>query len=147
MKDRFHIVCPHCRSLNRVPPGRLRDRPQCGHCHGPIFTGRPLALTRANFDLYATHSDIPLVVDFWASWCGPCHVMAPNFEEAAKLLEPHVRLGKVDSEEERGLAETFQIASIPTLILFLNGCEQARQSGVRETRDIVRWVRSWAEVS
>ena len=147
MNDALHIGCPHCRSLNRVPPARLNDRPNCGQCHGRLFVGRPLALTAADFDLHASRSDIPLVVDFWASWCGPCRVMAPSFEEAAKILEPEVRLGKINSEEEAVLAAQYRISSIPTLIVLRNGHELARQSGAMGTQDIVRWVRSYVRDS
>jgi thioredoxin 2 len=145
MKDRLHIVCPHCRTLNRVPALRLKDRPQCGQCHASLFTGQPLVLTAENFDLHLSRSDIPLVVDFWASWCGPCQVMAPAFEEAAKLLEPDIRLGKVNTEEERSLATRFGIVSIPTVVMFREGREIARQRGAMETQEIVRWVRSCAQ--
>lgn len=147
MKDRLHIVCPHCRALNRVPARRLNDMPQCGQCHAPVFTGQPLVLTAANFDLHVSHSDIPLVVDFWASWCGPCQMMAPAFREAAKLLEPDIRSGKVNTEEERSLATRFGIVSIPTVIVFREGREIARQRGAMETQEIVRWVRSYARDS
>jgi thioredoxin 2 len=142
MSDRLHLVCPHCRSLNRVPAARVADRPKCGQCHAPLFTGHPIALTSADFELHATRAEIPLVVDFWAPWCGPCRMMEPAYEQAAKLLEPHVRLAKVNTEEEQALAARFGITSIPTLMLFRDGREVARQPGAMGTQDIVRWVRS-----
>ncbi|ALA60331.1 thioredoxin TrxC [Nitrospira moscoviensis] len=142
MDRKLHLVCPHCRSVNRVPAARLSDRPNCGQCHQPLFTAHPIALTSSDFDLHATRSDIPLVVDFWASWCGPCQMMAPAYEQAAKLLEPAVRLAKVNTEEEQALAARFGISSIPTLTLFRGGREVARQPGAMGTPDIVRWVRA-----
>jgi thioredoxin 2 len=142
MKGTLHIVCPHCRSLNRVPESRLADRPNCGQCHAPLFTGRPIGLTEQDFDLHVSRADIPLVVDFWAPWCGPCRMMAPAYEEAAKSLEPHVRLAKVNTEQEHALAARFGIVSIPTLVVFRGGCESARQPGAMGLQDIVRWVRS-----
>ena len=147
MKQPVHVVCHHCHSLNRLPAARLADRPNCGQCHASLFTGRPLPLTVADFDLHASRSDIPLVVDFWASWCGPCQVMAPAYQQAAKFLEPDIRLGKVNADEEPRLASRFGISNIPTLIVFRGGGELARQSGVMETQDIVRGVRSHARDS
>ncbi len=125
-----------------MPAARVADRPKCGQCHAPLFTGHPIALTSADFELHATRAEIPLVVDFWAPWCGPCRMMAPAYEQAAKLLEPHVRLAKVNTEEEQALAARFGITSIPTLMLFRDGREVARQPGAMGTQDIVRWVRS-----
>ena len=142
MKEALHIVCAHCRSLNRVPASRLTERPNCGRCHSPLFSGHPIRLTAEDFDLHASRADIPLVVDFWAPWCGPCLMMAPAYEEAAKALEPHVRLAKVNTEEEQPLAARFGIRSIPTLIAFRGGRELARQPGALGTQDIVRWVRA-----
>lgn len=142
MTEAFHIVCPHCGSVNRVPSARLTEGPNCGQCHAPLFTGRPIALTAANFDRHASRADIPLVVDFWASWCGPCQMMAPAFEQAARILEPQVRLAKVNTEQEQTLAIRFGIASIPTLILFRAGQEVARQPGALGLQDIVRWIQS-----
>ncbi|MEP7152668.1 MAG: thioredoxin TrxC [Nitrospira sp.] len=142
MTEKLHIVCPHCRSVNRVPTVRLTERPNCGECHAPLFNGHPIGLTAADFDLHASRADIPLVVDFWASWCGPCQMMAPAYEQAAKVLEPHVRLAKVNTEEEQALAARFGIVSIPTLIVFRGGREVARQPGALGQQDIVRWVRS-----
>jgi len=142
MNEKILIVCPHCRSINRVPSVRLTERPNCGQCHAALFTGHPIALTTADFDLHATRADLPLVVDFWASWCGPCRMMAPAYEQAAKVLESQVRLAKVNTEEQQTLASRFGIASIPTLIVFKGGHEVARQPGALSQQDIVRWVRA-----
>ncbi len=125
-----------------MPEIRLADRPHCGHCHAALFPGYPISLTMKEFELHASRSDIPLVVDFWAPWCGPCRMMAPAFEEAAKTLEPHARLAKVNTEEEQTLAARFGIRSIPTLIVFRGGQEVARQPGALGLQDIVRWVRA-----
>jgi thioredoxin 2 len=142
MNDKLHIVCPHCQSVNRVPHARLADQPKCGQCHAALFTGHPIALTATDFDLHVSRADIPLVVDFWASWCGPCQMMAPAYEAAAKILEPQVRLAKVNTEEQQALAVRFGISSIPTLIVFRGGREVARQPGALGPKDIVRWVRA-----
>jgi len=142
MNEKILIVCPHCRSINRLPSVRLTERPNCGQCHVPLFTGHPIELTTADFDLHATRSDLPLVVDFWASWCGPCRMMAPAYEQAAKVLEPQVRLAKVNTEEQQAVAARFGIVSIPTLIVFKGGHEVARQPGALSSQDIVRWVRA-----
>ncbi|MCA1957607.1 MAG: thioredoxin TrxC [Nitrospira sp.] len=142
MTDPLHIVCPHCGGINRAPGSRLSEGPKCGLCHGPLFVGQPIALTKATFDTHVTRNDIPVVVDFWASWCGPCLIMAPAFEQAAKTLEPHVRLAKVNTEEEHELAARLGITGIPTLILFRQGREVTRRSGALGLPDIVRWVRA-----
>ncbi|MFI4895246.1 MAG: thioredoxin TrxC [Steroidobacterales bacterium] len=142
MSDALHLVCPHCDAINRIPVMRLEDRPKCGQCHEPLFAGRPLQLTDANFQKHVQRSDIPLLVDFWAPWCGPCQMMAPYFAEAAAMLEPGARLAKVDTEQQPALASQFLIRSIPTLVLLRGGRELARQTGVMRTADIVRWVRS-----
>ncbi len=119
----------------------MTDHPNCGQCHAPLFTGHPIALTQADFDRHVSRSGIPLVVDFWAAWCGPCKMMAPAYEKAAARLEPHVRLAKVNTEEEQALAAQFGIASIPTLVIFRGGREVARQPGAMGTQDIERWIR------
>lgn len=142
MSDMMRILCPRCHTINRVPAARLPDSPKCGQCHKPLFTGHPIALTASDFDVQVTRNDIPLVVDFWAPWCGPCRMMAPAFEQAAKALEPLARLGKVNTEDEPTLAARFGIASIPTMIIFCNGREVARQPGALGLQDIVRWVHS-----
>jgi thioredoxin 2 len=134
------IVCPRCDGLNRVPAARLGEGPRCGHCHAPLFEGRPLALPEARFRRHLRHSGIPLLVDFWASWCGPCHAMAPEFEAAARTLEPRMRLLKVSTEEAPALATEFGISSIPTLALFAGGQEVARQAGAMPTSRIVAWA-------
>ena len=142
MSDSRHIVCPHCHAVNRVPAERLAQAPKCGQCHQPLFSGHPVALTAATFGKHIQRSDIPVLVDFWAPWCGPCKMMAPQFEQAARLLEPRVRLAKVDTEAEQQLGAQFGIRSIPTLALFSGGREIARQPGAMGAQDIVRWVQA-----
>jgi thioredoxin 2 len=142
MSESLHLVCPHCQAINRLPAERLQQQPNCGQCHQPIFTGQPAELSGASFVKHIGRNDIPVVVDFWAPWCGPCKMMAPQFAQAAGLLEPQVRLAKVNTEAEQGVATQYGIRSIPTLVLFKGGREVARQAGAMGAQDIVRWVLS-----
>lgn len=139
--DTMIIICPSCSTVNRVPKDRLVAGGKCGRCGSVLFQKQFVTLTAANFDAHAAKSDIPLLVDFWASWCGPCQQMAPAFAAAASQLEPNVRLGKVDTEVEQGVAARYNIRSIPTLILFSKGREVARQSDAMLTAAIDAWVR------
>lgn len=142
MPEEKHIVCPHCNVTNRIPENRLDDGPKCGECKQALFAGQPINLTSASFSDHITNSDIPIVVDFWAPWCGPCKMMAPAFAEAAEQLEPDFRLAKVDTEAEQALGTQYGIRSIPTIAIFKNGKEIARQAGAMSAANIVQWVKS-----
>ena len=140
MTESTLIACPACNSLNRVPDERREDGPTCGKCGKPLFDGHPVALDEAGFHAHVERSTLPVLVDFWAPWCGACRMMAPQFEAAAERMEPFVRLAKVDTEAQQALGARFGIRSIPTLALFLEGKEIARQSGAMNAADILRWT-------
>lgn len=140
MTDSTIIVCPHCDTLNRVPTARLGGRPVCGKCKDPLFDGHPIALTDGNFDLHLNRGELPLVVDFWAQWCGPCKMMAPAYEQAAVRIEPRARMAKVDTEQNQMLAQRYGIRSIPTLAVFKNGRQVASQPGAMNLPQLVQWI-------
>ncbi len=140
MSDVIHVVCPHCHATNRLPAEKLNQSGKCGKCHKPLFTSEPITLTAQNFDKHIQKSDLPVVVDFWASWCGPCKMMAPVFAQAAAQLEPRFRLVKVSTETEQNLAAQYRIQSIPTLAIFHHGREMDRMAGALDLGSLIRWV-------
>lgn len=140
MSNSCQIVCGHCGRINRLPAGRAPEAARCGSCHQPMFTGHPIEVDEGGFDRHVAHSDIPLLIDVWAPWCGPCRAMAPMFERAARQLEPKVRLLKLNSDNAPTLSSRLGISGIPTLLLMRGGREVARQAGAMDARSIVAWT-------
>jgi thioredoxin 2 len=140
MSEPVHVVCPSCDTVNRLLPERAGEGAACGRCKAALFPGHPVELTGASFERQVGSSGVPVVVDFWAPWCGPCRSMAPAYEQAAKQLAPKVRLAKLDTEAEPGIAGRFGIRSIPTLVAFRGGREVARVSGALPLAQLVQWI-------
>ncbi|MFB0935366.1 MAG: thioredoxin TrxC [Propionivibrio sp.] len=142
MEDTIQLVCPHCVTINRVLPDRLQERPVCGRCKQLLLTEEPMELTTQNFDRHVNNSDLPILVDFWAPWCGPCRTMGPVIAEAARVLAPNVRVGKLNTEDESAIAARFAIRSIPTLAVFRRGTLVQQQAGAVPLPQLLAWVRA-----
>jgi thioredoxin 2 len=147
MSDNLHIVCPHCDAVNRLPAGRRDENPTCGQCRQALFAGKPLDLSAANFDRHIGRGDLPVVVDFWAPWCGPCRSMAPVFERVAAETEPAARFAKLNTDEAQDIGARYGIRSIPTLMVFRYGKEVARQAGAMDAATLRRWLGANAGIS
>ena len=142
MSQSRHLVCPHCEAVNRIPDDKLADKPRCGRCKEPLFTGNPVELSDQTFDKHLKRNDLPLVVDFWAPWCGPCKMMGPHFKSVTAQMEPHLRFAKLNTEQAQRVAAQYNIRSIPTVAIFRNGREVARQAGAMDARMLAQWIQS-----
>ena len=142
MSQYRHVVCPHCEAVNRIPETRLHHQPRCGKCHELLFTGVPVELDDRNFSRHLNRSDLPLVVDFWASWCAPCKMMEPHFKTTTAQLEPRLRFAKLNTEQAQQTAARYGIRSIPTVAIFKGGREIARQAGAMDSRTLTSWIES-----
>lgn len=138
--DPLNAVCPRCAAVNRVPAGRSGEAPSCGRCGAALFPGEPVALTTDAWDRFVGRNDLPVLVDFWATWCGPCRAMAPQFEQAARRLAGRVQFAKVDTDREPELAGRHAIRSLPTLVLMRGGREVKRTSGAMNAAQLERWI-------
>lgn len=137
-----HIVCSHCGGINRLPSERLGENPSCGKCHKAVLDGTPSILSSQNFEKFISRNDLPVVVDFWADWCGPCKMMAPVFSQVASQMTTQVRFAKVDTEQAQDISARYNIRSIPTIILFKNGKEIDRLAGALDQSGLTHWVRN-----
>ena len=142
MSEKLHIVCPHCHTTNRIAVDQLGGEANCGSCHQPLITGEPILLDASSFAKHVGRSQFPVVVDFWAPWCGPCRSMAPAFEQAANTLKTQAQLVKLDTEAHPQASAPYNIRSIPTMVVFKEGKELGRISGAMPASEIIRWVNS-----
>jgi len=142
MTDSIYLVCGHCTKVNRISRDKPADAARCGACHQPLFDGQPANVDESGFDTHISRSDIPVLVDVWAPWCGPCRQMAPHFEQAARMLEPDVRFLKINADQSPRISVQYNIRGIPALLLLRGGKLIAQTAGAMDANRIVTWTRA-----